>query len=330
MNTILRSTIQRHSLENKPSFTEMDELFLRRSPSEQRVLSTTPTEGIDSPSPTGGKAHTFHAPITTQRLQGSGAVVGASINSINSIPVNEILYDPMPAEPTVEHTYDQVHTRAYPPRHDSQGSKVSLRHDSQSSKVSLRSHAHRLHSPAPEIPAYATTPMSSVVNEPEPYQTPGLSDSPHFPMRGSSTGLSSTLPRPLPQPYQQPASQSRKGSLATLTSLTSTANRMPRGAFSASIDSIKPVGSHVTAVEDDRMTVAGSDAPSSQAWYNNFADSDTGVPTGPTSRHEITPYASIRNSQIQANPYQQPVWTSASQFSIRSSSPSTHIETIHV
>ena len=300
----------------------MEELVLRRSPSEQRVLSTTPTEGIDSPSPTGGLAHTFHTSITTQQLQASGVVVGASVNSINSLPANEILYDPMPGEPQVEHTYDQVHAaRAYPPP----------RHDSHGSKVSLRSHTHRIHSPAPEIPAYATTPMCSVMKEPEPYQTPGLSESPQFPLRGSSTGLSSTPPRHYPQPYQQPAPQSRKTSLATLTSLTSTANRMHRGPpISASIDSIKPIGSHVTAVEDDRMTFAGSDAPSSQAWYNNYADSDTGVPTGPTTRHEITPYASIRNSQIQPNPYQQPVWTSASQFSIRSSSPSTHIETIHV
>ena len=334
MSNSLRSTLQRHSrnMDNRPTAMEVNELFFKRHPSEQRVLSTTPPEGVDSPSPT-FTSQTFHTPITTQQHQ-----LQASQQSLRSIPLNEILYDPMPGAQEVEHTYDQVHQNVK--SHSHHDSHVSVRHNHASMTLP---HMRHTRSAAAEIPPYATTPMNSVGKQPEPYQQPEttrLSDSPQFPMRGSSLGISAaarinittpppSYPQVYPQPYQEPSTQSRKSSLATLTSLNST-GRLPKSSLSTSRDFIRSTHTSNTYLDDDRLTVAGSDASSSQAWYNNFADSEAGVPASvPPAQHEITPYASIRNSQIHADPYQQPVWTNSSQFSIRSSS-NTHIETVQV
>lgn len=315
MSNSLRSTLQRHSrnMENRESFTEMEEL--RRHRSEQRVLSTTPTEGVDSPSPT--STLPFDMRITTRQLQSSGVVVGASMSSLRSTPINEMLYEPLRDEQKECHLYDQV-------RPDSHASRVSS---------NARLHPHHAQSPPPRIEAYATTSVASVAKQPEPYQTPELSrlsDSPQFPVRGSSMGLSMTLPKTAdhsyPQPYQQPSVQGRRTSVparATSRGLLHT------NAFVTSQDSIRPAPSQIApSIEEDRATVVGSDVNSSLAWYNTFADSDNGVPPG-LAQGDITPYASIPNSQIRATPYQQPVWTSASQFSLTSNSTSG-IRTIQV
>ena len=295
-----------------------------------RQLPTASRDEIEAPSPQGLSAPSFQVSLSAishpnahpsaSSMSFSGDQKRGLLVSQEELPEEEQLYQPLASADKVDHDYAQIiacpsqdHGKiptmvgggVQSSRRATIGSPYPVQQSTrQSSAIPHQESVMAPHVAAPRLPLNRSTGSTPVL-----VRVKSLASHSHTHPQCTQTHSQASVfvaPAPTVQPYQLPVSSQH--SLASIPS-EDPMHKSPtsaRGVHKPAHQQASRLRSnHVVPVEDSgSLPHPPNEAQAQQSWYKD-AEAD-GFPLSIQSQHEISPYATTPNCEIQPNPYQEP------------------------